>query len=54
MTFISIEDNDLTDIDYEHLDDLPLEEHIEWNHFQNEQFDVTDGQDFDSEDWLTA
>ena len=24
----------INDIDYEHMDDLPLSDHIEWNHLQ--------------------
>ncbi|MGR8980888.1 MAG: hypothetical protein ACU84H_12475 [Gammaproteobacteria bacterium] len=30
-------DEDFDDIDYEHLDDLPLPEHIEWNHVQPDE-----------------
>lgn len=34
-----LEDND---IDYEHLDDLPLSEHIEWKYFQIKEVSMQD------------
>jgi hypothetical protein len=51
MTYVTLDDNDLNDIDYEHLDDLPLEDHIEWTNYQREQIDESD---YGAEDWLTA
>ena len=30
------------DIDYEHMDDLPLLDHIEWNHLQTEKVIIKD------------
>jgi hypothetical protein len=42
------------DIDYEHLDDLPLADHIEWSHYQAEEI-ITDDIEYDQgDDWLTA
>ena len=28
------------EIDYEHLDDLPLFEHVEWNHLEESSLDL--------------
>ncbi len=39
------------DIDYEHLDDLPLHEHVEWNHLQCEAL-VSDPLDAIEEDYM--
>lgn len=41
------------DIDYEHMDDLPLTDHIEWNHLQVEKI-IDDDMENDQNDWLTA
>ncbi|MCF6252447.1 MAG: hypothetical protein L3J75_14450 [Methylococcaceae bacterium] len=41
------------DIDYEHIDDLPLSDHIEWNHFQIEKV-CTDELNDSQSDWLAA
>jgi len=53
-----------TDIDYEHMDDLPLSDHFEWQFYQTEQVlpdDSVDTQDKWSDisvdfqdDWLAA
>lgn len=40
------------DIDYEHMDDLPLSKHIEWSRHPREDI-ITADFDFDSEDWYT-
>jgi hypothetical protein len=40
---------DLNDLDYEDMDDLPLLDHIEWNHYPNEDEAVDDS---DSMFWL--
>lgn len=37
------------DIDYENLDDLPLLDHIEWNHYVAENVAAQDPSQFD---WL--
>ena len=45
--------NDIdNDIDYEHMDDLPLSDHIEWSQHQEEI--ITYDFDFDSDDSLTS
>ncbi|WP_160172674.1 hypothetical protein [Methylomarinum vadi] len=41
------------DIDYEHMDDLPLADHIEWSEYPEEEI-MTYDFDFDSDDFLTA
>ncbi len=43
------------DIDYEHMDDLPLADHIEWSEYQEEEI-VTYDFDFetDTNDWITV
>ncbi|MGZ8095797.1 MAG: hypothetical protein ACXWTH_05265 [Methylosarcina sp.] len=34
--------HDLDDIDYEDMDDLPLLDHIEWNHYTDETEAIED------------
>ena len=41
--------NIINDIDYEHMDDLPLSDHIEWNHFQAEKM-ITEDLNYDQYD----
>lgn len=42
------------DIDYEHLDDLPLLEHIEWNHEETEEVSEVAADGLDAIDWLSV
>ena len=38
---------EMDDIDYENLDDLPLLDHIEWNHFITEDVAAADLNQFE-------
>jgi|GEM_PF-2040594 len=42
-----------TDIDYEHMDDLPIFDHVESKFFQTEKI-IPAFVDDDQDDWLTA
>ena len=46
-------DQTFIDIDYEHLDDLPLSDHFEWRYFQVEKDDTADSDDGQVE-WQAA
>ena len=46
-------DQAIIDIDYEHLDDLPLSDHFEWRYFQVEKVD-TDDSDDEQVEWQAA
>ena len=41
----------INDIDYEHMDDLPLSDHIEWNHLQTKKM-ITEDLDYDQFEML--
>jgi hypothetical protein len=46
-------DQAIRDIDYEHMDDLPLSDHFEWRYFQEEK-DDSDGSNDEQVDWQAA
>ena len=51
MTEKTNTDNDIDyDIDYEHMDDLPLSDHIEWNHLQAKKTATDDDEDYNQID----
>jgi len=49
-------DQAVKDIDYEHMDDLPLSAHFEWRYFQMEKVDTDDSLDEQAEqiEWQAA
>ena len=46
-------DQAIIDLDYEHLDDLPLSDHFEWRYLQVEKTD-TDDSDDEQVEWQAA
>jgi hypothetical protein len=42
----------IDDIDYEHMDDLPLSDHIEWSHYITEETASEDPEELNQIDWL--
>ncbi len=42
------------DIDYEHLDDLPLDQHFEWRYLDDEKTQQSKPQDDDCMEWEAA
>ena len=42
-------DQAIIDIDYEHMDDLPLSAHFEWRYLQEEKVETDDSNDEQNE-----
>jgi len=42
------------DIDYEHMDDLPLSEHFEWHLFQIDEMQTENKNNIPVDDWQIA